>query len=159
MVKPAKTKLCRYPFTVVPGYGVASGRADDTPYLEGTIALQKPFFSALGLDLSSCFNGTINAAFDCAQVSLNCWDHQFSRVSWFAALPAEDFRFVSCELLRQESLSAKRYPAYIYQVAASSKVGHVQPGNVLELLAPEITGLAYGDVMVLEIKENILAFA
>ncbi|WP_281557399.1 hypothetical protein [Thalassomonas sp. RHCl1] len=159
MVKPAKTKLCRYPFTVVPGYGVASGRADDTPYPEGAIALQKPFFSALGLDLSRCFNGTINAAFDCAQVSLKRWDQQFSRVNWFAALPAEDFRFVSCALLRQDAFSEERYPAYIYQVVASSKIGHVQPGNVLELLAPEITGLAYGDVMVLEIKENTLMFA
>ncbi|WDE09494.1 hypothetical protein [Thalassomonas haliotis] len=159
MVKPAKTKLCSYPFTVVPGYGVASGRAVDSPYPEGTIALQKPFFAALGLDLSACFNGTINAAFNCHHVNLNSWDHQFLQVKWCAGLAAEDFRFARCELIREQPLSIKRYPAYIYQVLASSKVDHFQPGNVLELVAPELSGLAYGNVMVLEIKENALVFA
>ncbi|WDE02871.1 hypothetical protein SG34_015610 [Thalassomonas viridans] len=156
MVNAKKVKTYRYPFTVVPGHGVASGRAEDSPYPDGTIALQKPFFAALGLDLSACFCGTINAAFNCRQVTLKRWDHEFVRLNWFPGLPAEDFRFASCQLIRQEPLSAKRYPAYIYQVVANSKLGHFQPGNVLELLAPEITGLAYGDAMVLEVEEHTL---
>jgi hypothetical protein len=33
--------------TVVPGYGVASGRSADSPYPAGTIAMQAPLFRAL----------------------------------------------------------------------------------------------------------------
>jgi len=151
-------KTCRYAFTVVSGYGVASGRAADSPYPDGTIALQKPFFSALGLDLSACYNGTINAAFDCRQVMLKRWHYQFFRVNWHAGLAAEDFRFVSCKLICKHPESVKSYPAYIYQVVADSKLGHFQDANVLELLAPEVRGLAYGDEMAIELEENILEF-
>ena len=43
-----------------PGHGVASGRSTDGPYPEGSIALQRPHFARLGLDLGACFNGTLN---------------------------------------------------------------------------------------------------
>ncbi len=45
------------------GHGVASGRAPDSPYPAGTIALQAPLFARHGLDLSPFFPGTLNLHF------------------------------------------------------------------------------------------------
>ncbi len=42
------------------GHQVASGMARDSPYLQGTIEMQTPFFQKLGLDLSAFFPGTLN---------------------------------------------------------------------------------------------------
>jgi hypothetical protein len=42
------------------GYGVASGRAHNPRFPQGTIEMQKPFFRERGLDLSPYFSGTIN---------------------------------------------------------------------------------------------------
>lgn len=39
---------------------MASGRAPDSPYPAGTIALQAPFFREHGVDLSPYFPGTLN---------------------------------------------------------------------------------------------------
>ena len=49
---------------VIKGHQVASGKAIDSPFSAGTIALQKPLFKKLGLDLSQMFNGTINLAIE-----------------------------------------------------------------------------------------------
>lgn len=46
--------------TVIQGYGVASGKARDSRFPDGTIAMQKPFFQKLGLDLTGFYLGTIN---------------------------------------------------------------------------------------------------
>jgi hypothetical protein len=42
------------------GHGVALGRNPHSPYPAGTIALQSPFFSERGIDLSPFFPGTLN---------------------------------------------------------------------------------------------------
>ena len=45
---------------VVKGYQVASGVAKDSPYEEGTIKLQKPFFEQKELCLDSFYLATLN---------------------------------------------------------------------------------------------------
>jgi hypothetical protein len=45
---------------LIQGHQVASGKAVNSPYAEGTIATQTPLFQELGLDLSSYFKGTLN---------------------------------------------------------------------------------------------------
>jgi hypothetical protein len=45
-----------------PGHQVASGLAVNNPYPAGTIAMQTPFFKALGLDLSGFYVGTLNVS-------------------------------------------------------------------------------------------------
>ena len=63
--------------TVIPGHGVASGHASDSPYPAGTIALQRPFFQQLGLDLSDCFDGTLNVSVAPMELVLRDPDHTF----------------------------------------------------------------------------------
>ncbi len=50
------------PGVVVEGYGVASGMSEDSPYPEGTITTQLPFFQELGLDFSSFYPATLNVS-------------------------------------------------------------------------------------------------
>jgi hypothetical protein len=42
--------------TIQKGHGVASGKSGDPRFPEGTIAMQTPFFSDLGLKLEQCFS-------------------------------------------------------------------------------------------------------
>jgi hypothetical protein len=46
--------------TIIPGYGVASGKGHDTRCPEGTLRLQYPFVKERGLDLGNYFLGTLN---------------------------------------------------------------------------------------------------
>ena len=63
------TSLRWHPGVLFKGHGVASGQALSSgasgisPYPKGTIAMQSPFFAALGLDLSPYWPGTLNLSF------------------------------------------------------------------------------------------------
>ena len=45
---------------VIEGYGVASGKTENSPYPESTIKLQLSHFYSLGLDLNNYYLGTLN---------------------------------------------------------------------------------------------------
>ena len=67
----------------VNGHGVASGIANTdplrsaSPYPQGTLAMQAPFFAALGLDLSAYWLGTLNLSVAPARWSLQQPDYHF----------------------------------------------------------------------------------
>ena len=134
------------PGVVVRGHGVASGRAGDPRFPHGTIAMQLPFFRALGLDLSGLHPGTINV--DCAPRSFRPGPgaRLFERVKWHPGMPAEMFSFARATLVRDGA----RHPAWIYWPHPETKPEHFQPGCVAEVIAPLVPGLAYGDRVVLE---------
>ena len=139
---------------VVQGHQVASGRAVNSPFPSSTIAMQKPIFAALGLDLVDVFNGTINLELiDIKAVKLNNVDFQFKQVKWSDGFPAEDFSFINCQLIVADTC----YSAFIYQPHKETKVAHFQPANILEILAPPITNLDYGDTVTLVVSKQKLA--
>jgi len=139
-----------FKFTLVKGHQVASGMANDPRFEQGTIAAQIPFFNTLGLNLENFHHATLNAKFDCNTVILNRYDYQFKQVKWHAKMPAEDFKFCRCQILVNE----QSYPALIYQPQAVTKTEHFQPKNQLELLAPFIAQINYGDVLSLDIPNS-----
>lgn len=51
-----------YPARIVPGHHVASGQNGNPLFPGGTLKMQKPFFQALGLDLSPYHVGTLNVS-------------------------------------------------------------------------------------------------
>ncbi|MEO0928977.1 MAG: hypothetical protein AAFY63_24355, partial [Cyanobacteria bacterium J06643_13] len=57
-----KTNLISLVGTVKAGHQVASGQATDSPYEQGTLEMQLPYFRALGLDLRDFFLGTLNVS-------------------------------------------------------------------------------------------------
>lgn len=139
---------------VVAGHGVASGRKGDPRFPEGTIAMQKPFFAALGLELNGFHMGTVN-------VSVAPWRYQmlspwrtFPQVKWHPVEPAEDFSFLQMAIL----LYGQRYEGLIYYPHPETKPRHFQAPHVLELLLPWIPGLAYGDFLRLESRIGQIEF-
>ena len=125
---------------VVPGYGVASGQALDSPYPTGTIALQAPLFAAGGLDLSGYYPGTINLSFDDTRWQLSHPDACFERLQWTDRHPPETFSFWRVALRWQGR--AVPLAGLVYWPHPETKRNHHQPPDRLEVLAPWIADLA-----------------
>ena len=145
--------MATFKFTVVKGHQVASGIANDPRFPKGTIAAQTSFFRALGLELSGFYPATINAQFHCSSIILKHYDHYFKQVKWHKDIPPEDFKFYRCHIL----VKSKSFPALIYQPQVNTKAEHFQPLNQLEILAPFIPDVIYGDVLTLDILHTTIS--
>jgi hypothetical protein len=134
--------------TVVQGHQVASGGTAASPYPRGTIEMQLPHFQARGLDLGSIFLGTLN-------VSIAPWvprlvqpDITLPLVKWSPPHPPETFSFSRCWI----EIDQQRYDGWIYYPHPETKPAHFQAPSTLEVLAPTIAGLAYGDSLQLGLQ-------
>ncbi len=123
------------------GHQVASGRSPETPYPGGTIELQKPFFKELGLDLSSFFMGTLNVSIRPYTFSMKRPQYTFRNVKWLPDFHPEDFSFSQCKLLFNE----QRYDCWLYYPHPETKTVHFQDPSIVEIIAPHIPGISYGD--------------
>lgn len=130
------------------GYQVASGRATESPYPQGTIEMQLPYFQALGLDLTSCFRGTLNVSIHPHTFELVQPTYTFRHVQWNAMSPAEDFSFSPCQVTYQN----QTYSGWIYYPHPETKPAHFQDPSTLEILAPFIPEITYGVTIDLEIN-------
>ncbi|WP_077285946.1 hypothetical protein [Cognaticolwellia aestuarii] len=146
--------MASFDFELVKGHQVASGLANDDRFVIGTIALQLPLFNRLGLNLDNYHRATLNAQFNCEEVILNHVDYHFTQVKWHRDLPAEDFRFCRCQVLHAD----QAYSSIIYQPMAETKTEHFQPKNQLEILAPFIDNIHYGDICRLVVADTALTF-
>lgn len=135
------------PGEVVAGHGVASGRSGDPRFPDGTIALQLPRFAERDLDLSGFHPATINVSIAPARWDVVRADHTFREVAWHPTEPAEDFSFVAITLVA----AGTAYPAMVYHPHPETKPDHVQPDDVVEVMASRIDGLAVGDPVRLQV--------
>ncbi|MEM8603806.1 MAG: hypothetical protein AAGF24_08225 [Cyanobacteria bacterium P01_H01_bin.121] len=133
------------------GHGVASGKAKQNRFPHGTIAMQKPFFQQLGLDLGDYFNGTINLAIAPYQYQVKQAKYTFRDVKWSANDPAEDFSFFDCRVITN---SNQPLTGLIYYPHPETKPEHLQPPDILEVLTPFIHGLSYGDELLISVKSQ-----
>jgi len=128
------------------GHGVASGRAvhagesRPSPYPKGTIAMQSPFFAALGLDLSPFWPGTLNLSFSPFQLQLRCPDYSFSHLKWTDLHPPETFSFWKIRI-RSFDPRPCEVAGLVYWPHPETKIRHWQNHSVLELLAPRLDGI------------------
>ena len=126
---------------LVQGHGVASGKAEDSPFPAGTIEMQMSFFKALGLNLDEYFLGTLNTDISPLTFSVVNPKHTFKNVKWCDTFPAETFSFSECVIEH----NGKTYSALVYYPHPETKIGHFKTTSVLELLAPKIDDIKYGD--------------
>jgi hypothetical protein len=98
MTVPDQVQLKSHIGRLVRGHGVASGRAVDSPYPAGTIALQTPLFAAHGIDLSPFQSATLNLDFSPGDWRLRDPDHSVERLAWSDCHPPETFSFWRCQL-------------------------------------------------------------
>lgn len=139
--------------TVVPGHGVASGAAADSPHPAGTISLQLPHFAARGVDLSGLRPATINLDVG-ARVTIDRPTLTLTDVAWTDHHDAETFSFVRCFV----KWAATTLFGYVYYPHPETKPAHFQADSVLELLMPDLPGLAYGNELSIEVPSGSISF-
>jgi hypothetical protein len=141
------TKWKRIVGEVVEGYGVASGRSEDSPYPRGSIEMQIPFFLGRGLDLRPYYTATIGVS--CRPLTFRVVkpEYTFLDVKWSPDHDSEDFSFSPCRIFFNE----RAYDALVYYPHPENKIGHFHDRSTLEIIAPFIEGIRYGAVVELEL--------
>jgi hypothetical protein len=134
------------------GHGVASGRSAHSPYPAGTIAMQRPIFQSLGLDLSDCWPGTLNLSFTPLELQLRDPDHCFAAVTWTDRHPPETFSFWQVHLRSAGAVQR----GWIYRPHPETKQRHWQAPTTVELLSAWIPGLQPGAALELRDRRGRL---
>ena len=146
------TSLRWHPGVLFKGHGVASGQALSSgasgisPYPKGTIAMQSPFFAALGLDLSPYWPGTLNLSFSPSELCLRHPDYLFRDLEWTHLHPPETFSFWRIRL-RFVGNNDLTVPGLVYWPHPETKARHWQNQSTLEILAPFIGHLSLGQTV------------
>jgi hypothetical protein len=135
------------------GHGVASGSAANSPYPQGSVAMQMPFFKALGLDLGHCWAGTLNVSIAPHSWTLERADYCFEHLAWTHLHPPETFSFVRLHLVWRSA----RVAAWLYRPHPETKAAHHQDASTMEIIAPRLEGLVYGDAVSLEFAAGSVA--
>ena len=137
---------------ITAGHGVASGKAGDPRYPQGTLKEQIPFFKERGLDLSLYFPGTINLDISPLGFIIQQPKLFLEKINWSPHIPPENFYFFDLKLL----IDGQEYEGLIYMPDPETKVEHEQRSTILELILPKIPGLEYGDTVEIEVPEEQL---
>jgi hypothetical protein len=135
---------------VKPGHQVASGQSLNSPYARGTLEMQLPLFRDLGLDLSGYYLGTVNVSIAPYTFGVFQPQYTFPLVKWHPDYPAETFSFSPCIVTHQD-LS---YEALVYYPHPETKIGHFQDASIMEIIAPRIPKLNYGDRLILQLNSQ-----
>ncbi len=140
---------------LIKGYQIASGTSPITPYKDGSIKLQKPFFEEKGFCMKGLHLATLNIDIPNHEFTIIKPTYHFDNLKWEKDFPAETFSIVSCTLVYK----TKQYDVYIYYPHVETKSDHIQKKSTLEILSPFIDGIKYGDkVEVLIDTKNISEF-
>ena len=124
---------------IVQGYRVASGPSADYPY--GALDRQRPIFASRGLDLSRCFNGTLNVDIRPYKFQMLRAEFTFRDVQWTDLHPPEHFSFSRCKVIFRNL----EYDGWVYYPHPETKIRNFQNPSLLEVIAMPIRGLEYGD--------------
>ncbi len=135
---------------IQPGHQIASGQSQNRRYPEGSIKMQKPLFAQLGLDLSSMHDATLNVSIAPYQFSMQQPELTFRDVEWTSLHPPEHFSFSRCSVIVQNV----EYSSWIYYPHPETKTTHFQQPSILEIIAPLIPDIKYGDSIQLAINTN-----
>ena len=133
---------------VVRGHTVASQKSEHYP--QGTIAMQAPFFMERGLDLSRFYSGTLNISIAPRTFRVRNARFHFPAVRWTSKHPPEHFSFSPCTLIVGKAF----YEGLIYYPHPETKARHHQDDSVIEVLAPYVAGVGYGDRIGLEVRQS-----
>jgi len=135
------------------GYHVASGPSKAYPEY-GSIEKQKPYFKELGLDLDTMFNGTLNVSIEPYQFEMTEPEYRFTNVKWTELTNAEDFSFSRCKIIFQGA----EYNGYVYYPHPETKKDHFQSASTVEVLAPFIDKIHYGDELEISLNSGEIKF-
>ena len=129
---------------------MASGAADDSPYPEGTIKMQTPFFRDAGLDLSPYHPATIGVSCRPVTFEMRKPEYTFSGVKWSPEHDSEDFSFSRCRV----TVGDVTRDGLVYYPHPETNLGHFHDAFTLEIIAPFMEGVFYGAEVILELNTD-----
>ena len=159
MSEEKSLELTKIRAKIVSGHGIASGKTEDHRFPTGTISMQMPFFESQGFSGKPFHPGTLNLDVSPYSFILGSPSYQFFQVKWCEYLPPENFSFFSCRLMDPLDDHRKEYLSYVYWPHPSTKPGFEQPPCVLEILAPYIPAVHYGQSILIKSVPEIIRFA
>lgn len=115
--------------------------------------MQRPYFARLGFDLAPYFEGTLNIDLAPRTFVLAKPAHTFRRVAWTDLHPPEDFSFSRCRIV----YGGAEQTGWIYTPHPETKAAHFQPPTMLEVIAPPVPGIGYGDAVELWVPREEIA--
>jgi len=139
-----------YKAIVTEGHGVASGRAEDSPYPDSSIKMQTPYFKDKGIDLDSYYAATLNLSVAPYTFKMVKPEFTVNSVDWAEGFPAEDFSFSKCEIL----FDGKTYGGLVYYPHPETKIGHFHSQSLIEVITQYIPDIEYGNEVELKINEE-----
>ena len=140
--------------TIIQGHQVASGKAKDPRFPNGTLALQAPIFATKGFTIDTYHPGTINVSIAPLTYEILKPIRTFRNVKWHPDTPPEDFSFFNCRIRLADDTDY--IDALVYRPHPETKPEHFQNPSVLEIIAPRMEGIAYGMKVGLELMEEQL---
>ncbi len=78
------------------------------------------------------------------------WDYEALQVNWTDVIPPEDFYFSHCTITHHSRVA----DALIYRPSPATKVDHFQKKSIIEILAPKLDELNYGDAVELNLNTD-----
>lgn len=121
------------------GYGIASGQALNSPYPDGSIVLQAPYFLRKGLDIRYFFPATLNISIAPLTFKMTSPRWRFNNLEWHKGV-CESFSFSRCRL----QVDQDRIEALVYYPHPDTKPDHFHDNSTLEILAPFLGKLEEG---------------
>lgn len=131
---------------VVRGHRVASGVG--LKQGEGSIRKQKHFFKEI--DWEHFFPGTINVSISPCRCLWKKSMATYEGVNWSVDQPKEDFGISKCKIY----VKGKSYDAWAYYPHPKTKTQNLHDPTMIEIIAPKIDGLEYGDKVSVSLNEN-----
>ena len=139
---------------VTEGYRIASGsNTEGVPgpfgeMLKDSFVRQRVFFEKEVPELKSVWTGTINLNISPRSARMNAFDHTIT-CEWHPGI-TETFGIVSGITLHAKGRTYK--DCFIYYPMPSDI--HTPRYEIIELLAPKVEGLSYGDSITIEVSEE-----
>jgi len=130
---------------LIQGHQVASRPSAAYPY--SSLKKQKPYFKALGLDLSPYFNGTLNISIAPLEFEMTKPEFTFPLVEWTDLHPPETFSFSRCKV----KFKGKEYAGWVYYPHPETKKTHFQNPSLIEVITDEVANIKYGDTLEIEV--------
>lgn len=135
--------------TLQQGHQVASGKAGDPRFPQGTLALQAPLFAKMGFPIDAFHPGTLNLSIAPLQYEVLQPVRRFNNLKWHADTAAEDFSFFDCRI---RLLGCGPFnKALVYRPHPETKPEHCQDPSILEILTPWLNGASYGTTLELQL--------
>ncbi len=107
-----------------------------------------PVYQKLGIDFTRCYPGTLNVSIAPKTFRMLASEPTLRGVKWIEEHRPEDFFLSQCRIKFRDHI----YGGWVYYPDPRTKQKHFFPPSSMEIVAEHISGIQYGDEVMLEIN-------